>query len=78
MTILLLITALRARSHLTTDDTFLSIFLSLGMGAAPIPDDKKKWVAWLPMIPFTLDDKKITSLSLSVNEPLITSNTFHL
>ena len=39
--------------------TMQPIFLSLGMGAAPIPDDVK----------FTLDDKKIISLSSSANGP---------
>ena len=28
------------------------------MGAAPISDNKKKWVAWSPMGPFALEDKK--------------------
>ena len=37
-----------------------TIFLSSEMGAAPIPDDVK----------FTLDDKKIMSLSPSANGPL--------
>ena len=30
-----------------------------------------KWVAWLPMVSFALDDKKIASLSSSANGPLL-------
>ena len=35
-----------------------------------IRNDKKKWVAWPSMIPFTLDDKQIMSLSSRTNLPL--------
>ena len=34
-----------------------STFLSLGILLVPISDVKKKWVAWLPMLPFTLMTK---------------------
>ena len=44
------------------DDVLLSIFFV-------VRSEKKKWVAWLPMILFTLDDKKIISLSSSANGP---------
>ena len=40
------------------------------MGAAPISDDKQKWVAWLPMRLFALGDKKVMSLSSSTNGAL--------
>ena len=32
-------------------------FSSSKIGAAPILRDKIKWVIWLPMVLFTLDDK---------------------
>ena len=35
------------------------IFLSSEMGAAPIPDDKIKYVAWLLMVPFAFGDKNL-------------------
>ena len=47
---------------LDDNDALLSIFLAVRNG-------KKKWVAWLPMIPFTLDDRKIMSLLSSVKGP---------
>ena len=76
---LVLVLVVRDRSHLATTTwkvyvvrslfcrqvqtitlvTMQPIFLSSGMGAAAIPDDVK----------FTLDDKKIMSLSPSANGP---------
>ena len=44
---------------LDDNDIFQPIFVSSEMGAAPIPDDKIKWVSWSPVIPFTLGDTKI-------------------
>ena len=44
---------------LDDNDAFFSIFFLSGM-------KRKKWVAWSPIIPCTLDDKKIMSLSSSV------------
>ena len=56
--------SVRVRSHLTTTMHFyLHVFV--------VSNDKMKWVAWLPMIPFTPDDKKIVSLSSSANGPLV-------
>ena len=49
---------------LDDDDTVLSIF-------CVIRSQKEKWVAWLPMILFTLDDQKILSLSSSANFTLV-------
>ena len=50
-----------ARAPGTPLDPPMHVFSS-GMSAAPISDDKKKWVAWSPMRPFTLDDKKIDNV----------------
>ena len=47
---------------LDDNDALFSIFFV-------VRNDKKKWVAWLPMIPFTLDDKKIMSLLSGVKWP---------
>ena len=57
------VTSIRDPSHLTTTIHFHVYFLSPGV-------KKGKWVTWLLMIPFTLDDKKIMPLSSSMNGPL--------
>ena len=48
---------------LDDDDTLLCTFFV-------VRNDKKKW-AWLSMMRFTLDDKKIMSFSSSVKGPLV-------
>ena len=45
------------RSHLTKTAFQSVFFLSSEIDTALIPIDKIKWVAWLPMVLFTLDDK---------------------